>query len=147
MCIHTHTHTHTHTHASSHALCACDETFLFYFSGPILLQNKNLCFDFIYIIFYFENLIYKWIRQFKNQQESSPIFQAMFQWELELYFYRLVLQFCLYLNIGVQGIFEPQKKKKESKQGKPFKLQYVCVYIYIYIYILIVQNLFQIPST
>ena len=24
--------------------------------------------------FYFENLIYEWIKQFENQQESDPIF-------------------------------------------------------------------------
>ena len=24
--------------------------------------------------FYFKNLIYKWIKQFENQQESSPIY-------------------------------------------------------------------------
>ena len=28
--------------------------------------------------FYFENLIYKWIKQFENQQESNPIFRQRF---------------------------------------------------------------------
>ena len=30
-------------------------------------------FLFCIYIFYFENLIYKWIKQFENQQESDPI--------------------------------------------------------------------------
>ena len=31
-------------------------------------KKKTLCFYFIYIYnFYFENLIYKWIKQFENQ--------------------------------------------------------------------------------
>ena len=53
------------------------------FSGPILQQKKkkkkkNLCLYFFIYNFYFENLIYKWIKQFENQQESDPISQAMF---------------------------------------------------------------------
>ena len=46
-------------------------------------KKKPVSLFFIYN-FYFENLIYKWIKQFENQQESNLIFQAMFQQELEL---------------------------------------------------------------
>ena len=46
-------------------------------SGPVLLPKKKkkkpMSLFFIYN-FYFENLIYKWIKQFENQQESDPIF-------------------------------------------------------------------------
>ena len=42
-----------------------------YFVG----KKKTLCFYYIYIYnFNFENLIYKWIKKFENQQESSNIF-------------------------------------------------------------------------
>ena len=50
--------------ATSHALCACNEVFFFWFSenvefsGSILLQKQKLSLFFIFN-FYFENLIYK----------------------------------------------------------------------------------------
>ena len=44
------------------------------------LKKKNLFLLYIYIYnFYFEDLIYKWIKQSKNQQESGLNFFAMFQ--------------------------------------------------------------------
>ena len=36
-------------------------------------KKPYVCILYIYN-FYFENLIYKWIKQFENQQESGPIF-------------------------------------------------------------------------
>ena len=44
----------------------CDEDFL--------AQKKKTVFLFCIYNFYFENLIYKWIKQFENQQESNLIF-------------------------------------------------------------------------
>ena len=45
--------------ASSHALRACDEAFF--------LAKKKTCVFLFYIYnFYFDNLIYKWIKQFEN---------------------------------------------------------------------------------
>ena len=35
---------------------------------------KKKVFLFYIYNFYFENLIYKWIKQFENQQENDPIF-------------------------------------------------------------------------
>ena len=49
-------------------LYACNEAF---FSTK--KKKKNGFFYLIYN-FYFENLIYKWKKQFENQQESDPIF-------------------------------------------------------------------------
>ena len=37
-------------------------------------KKKKLIFLFYIYNFYFENLIYEWIKQFENQQESDPIF-------------------------------------------------------------------------
>ena len=37
-------------------------------------KKKNHVFLFYIYNFYFENLIYKWIKQFENQQKSDPIF-------------------------------------------------------------------------
>ena len=59
--------------ASSHTLCACDEVFL----GLVLLfynKKKRPMSLFFKYNFYFENLIYKWIKQFENQQDSNSIF-------------------------------------------------------------------------
>ena len=42
----------------------------FYF----VAKKKNLVFLFYIYNFYFENLIYKWIKQFENQPESDHIF-------------------------------------------------------------------------
>ena len=38
------------------------------------VAKKKLIFLFYIYNFYFENLIYEWIKQFENQQESDPIF-------------------------------------------------------------------------
>ena len=43
-------------------------------SGSILQQKKKTMSLFFIYNFYFENLIYKLIKQFKNQQESNPKF-------------------------------------------------------------------------
>ena len=51
----------TYILALPHALRACDKTFFI-----AKKKKKKLCFYFIYN-FYIENLIYKWIKQFKNQ--------------------------------------------------------------------------------
>ena len=107
-----------------HMRFAC-EMRLFFFS-----KKKTLFFYFIYN-FYFENLIYKYIKQFENQQESSPIFQGMFQWELELYFYRIVLQFYLYLNIGMQRHFRIIKMRNLNRRcplnsDQPHHTRIVC---------------------
>ena len=57
--------------------------FYFYFSenvelsGPILFQKQKLSLFFIFN-FYFENLIYKWIKQFENQLESNLFFRQCF---------------------------------------------------------------------
>ena len=98
--------------------------FYFYFQWLQQKKKKNLFFICLFYIynFYFENLIYKWIKKFENQQESNPIFQAMFQWKLGLYFYWIVLQFCLYLNIGMQGYF--RKKKNQIQIREALKQQY-----------------------
>ena len=56
---------------SSHTLSECDEAFSF-FSG-LILYKKNVFLFYIYN-FYFENLLYKWTKKFKNQQESIPNF-------------------------------------------------------------------------
>ena len=74
----------------------------------IFFQPKKKCFYFEnlnYKFFFFEkmNLIYKQIKQFEKLQESSPIFQAIFQQELELDFYQNILQFCFYLNIPIRS--------------------------------------------
>ena len=45
--------------ASSHALRACDEAFF-------LRKKKNSVFLLYIYNFYFDNLIYKWIKQFEN---------------------------------------------------------------------------------
>ena len=45
-----------------------------YFVANIKLKKKKTCVLFYIYNFYFENLIYKWIKQFENQQESDPIF-------------------------------------------------------------------------
>ena len=37
-------------------------------------KKKKLIFLFYIYNFYFENLIYEWIKQFENQRESDPIF-------------------------------------------------------------------------
>ena len=44
-------------------------------SGSILQQKKKKTMSLFFIYnFYFKNLIYKLIKQFKNQQESNPKF-------------------------------------------------------------------------
>ena len=44
------------------------------------IKKKPVFIFYIYIYnFYFEDLIYKWIKQSENQQESGLIFFAMFQ--------------------------------------------------------------------
>ena len=51
--------------ASSHALGACDEAFFFWL--VILCCRVIIIIIYIHIYnFYFEILIYKWIKQFKN---------------------------------------------------------------------------------
>ena len=60
------------------------------YSEGSLKSGPYMSLFFIYN-YYFENLIYKWIKQFENQHESGPILWAMFWWKLELYFYRIVL--------------------------------------------------------
>ena len=30
-------------------------------------------------------------------------------WELEIYFYSVILKFCIYLNLGYRGILEQKK--------------------------------------
>ena len=53
---------------------------LFCSKNKIKKLKKNLFLFYIYIYnFYFEDLIYKWIKQSENQQESGLIFFAMFQ--------------------------------------------------------------------
>ena len=74
----------------SHHMCFTRAMRLSYFSGPVLQQKKKFVFLFYIYNFYFENLIYKWIKNFDNLQESGPIFLAIFQWKLKLYFYRIV---------------------------------------------------------
>ena len=51
---------HYNTLASSHALRACNEAFFF------TKKKKNSMSLFYIYNFYFENLIYKWIKQFEN---------------------------------------------------------------------------------
>ena len=50
----------------------------FFFSGRSQKKKKKSMFFYYIYNFYFENLIYKWINKFENQQESDPIFLAMF---------------------------------------------------------------------
>ena len=51
----------------------------FFFLVVVAKKKKKKSMFFYYIYnFYFENLIYKWINKFENQQESDPIFLAMF---------------------------------------------------------------------
>ena len=53
--------------------------FFFFFLVVVAKKKKKKSMFFYYIYnFYFENLIYKWINKFENQQESDPIFLAMF---------------------------------------------------------------------
>ena len=41
-------------------------------------QKKKTVFLFYIYNFYFENLIYKWIKQFENQQKNDFIFWTIF---------------------------------------------------------------------
>ena len=67
-----------------------------------------------------------------GQWKSVLILQAMFQCKLDIYFYQIIIQFCLYLNLGVQRYFG-KKKKKWSKQEKSLKQQYRIYRYFLYI--------------
>ena len=45
-----------------------------------------------------------------------PFCRKCFRWELEIYFYIVILKFCPYLNIGFRGILE-QKKSCPNKEA------------------------------
>ena len=55
---------------SSHTLCTCDKAFL-------LAKKKNVFLFYIYN-FYFENLLYKWIKQFKINRRVTVFFRQCF---------------------------------------------------------------------
>ena len=57
--------------ASSHILRSCDKAF---FLVVLFCSKKKSVFLFYIYNFYFENLIYKWIKKFENLQESGLIF-------------------------------------------------------------------------
>ena len=60
----------------SHALRACDEVFFLVvlFCSKKKKKEKKFVFLFYTYNFYFENLIYKWVKKFENQLKSDPIF-------------------------------------------------------------------------
>ena len=81
-------------------------------SSPILQPKKNLCNYFLYIIFCFKNLTYKWIKQFENQQEGDPIFLSNVLAEVRVVFLPdCPLVLSLLKHMGVETFLNKKKKK------------------------------------